>query len=159
MGQRNRGQSRFGLIIGILAVAAIGGGAWYCVAGASGPEKAVRTFITASANGDKEAAKAVLAKNSQALGGMPGLGRKADGKEQELPTVGDATINGDKATVPVTTKLPEAAAKAMGMTELTVNMATVKEDGAWKVDLLATAGEMAKGIGGMAGAMMKSGGK
>ncbi len=153
MGHREHGQSKVGLVIGVLVVAAIGGGAWYFMAGGS-PEKAVSQFIAAQAAGDAEAAKAVLAKNSQGM--AANLGKMAmAGKKDDMPTIGDATVEGDRAKVPVTHKVPEAMAKMTGMTEMTMTFVAVKEDGAWKVDLPASAEEMLKGLANSAGGAMK----
>ncbi|MBI5834128.1 MAG: DUF2950 family protein [Armatimonadetes bacterium] len=153
MGHRQRGQSKIGLVIGVLVVAAIGGAAWYFMGGGGGgPEKAVTGFMAAQTAGDATALKAVLSKNSQAMAAGMGAMPKAN-KDAPQPTIGKAVIEGDKAKVPVTHKMPEAMAKMSGMTEMTMNFVTVKEDGAWKVDLMATGEEMMKGLGGMAGAM------
>lgn len=153
MRKRQRGQSKVGWVVGVLLVAALGGGAWYALGG-GGPEKAVSTFLTASAAGDTAGAKAVLAKNSQSLGsGLSQLGKLGDNKGGGAPSVGKATVEGDRAKVPVAYRLPESMSKMGGATELKLTYVAVKEDGAWKVDLVATSGEMLKGLGGLAGAL------
>jgi len=96
------------VVIVLLVVVAIAAGAWWIFL-RSTPEKAVTAFMEASKKKDVEAVKGTVSKASltliNQLGSKFSLGQLSgsasdDSAKQEY-TVGTATIDGDKAKVPV----------------------------------------------------------
>ena len=148
------------VVVVVLVILGAGGvGAWYFLL-RSTPERTLEQFMQASTRGDQEAVKACLSSESLEMAdsfgdGMAGMGRGAPrtsaGDDAEKPevdyTIGSAEVEGDKATVPLTLKMPEGVAQRTGTTEFKINYALVKEEGKWKVDLKATMAEMFRGFG------------
>ena len=136
------------VIVAILAIA--GAGVWWFVL-RSTPEKTLRTMFAAQKRGDGEAFAACMTERSQAYASAVGNALANSPQEFEY-TLGDAEIDGDKATVPVTMPIPERVSQYSGQTEVTLKYALQKEGGAWKVDMQDTIAAMMGGLmGGMGG--------
>jgi len=151
------------VVVVLVIVGAGGAGGWYFLL-RSTPERTLEQFLRAGMEGDRETVKACLSRESLEMAdrfgdGMPGMGRAAPrtsaGDDAEKPevdyTIGSAEVEGDKATVPLTLKVPEAVAQRAGTTEFKMNYALVKEGGKWKIDFGATMREMMRGFGGQLG--------
>ena len=79
----------------------------------------------------------LLSSDSQKVPAVMGQALRQAGENQTEPdySVGSAEINGNRAIVPVTTKMPEQA-QQMGLAGdgMTLRFGLVKEKGAWKID-------------------------
>ncbi len=123
------------IVVVIVAIVAIAGaGVWYFVL-RSTPEKTLQTMFRAQMNGDVETVKACMTERSQIWArNMTGMMGAVPEQDFEY-TLGEAEIDGRRATVVVTFPLPEEISRYTGQTEMKVSYALQKENGAWKVDL------------------------
>jgi len=135
------------VVILVVAVAAVGG--WYFFLRAT-PEKTVRAFLQASDRRDINAMKSYLSAQSvrllNQLGGKMSPDKIFPPRTGKTPDyiVGKATIQGDKATVPVTAPMPKEAARYLaGKSQMDLPFVVIREEGRWKIDLIETAAAMA----------------
>ena len=142
------------VILAIVGVVIIGMAvATYLFLLKTGPDQVVRQYVAAEATDDYATMRKLLAKSSVALlppeDKMPPKSATPKAKLPEMD-IGKATVNGAKATVPV--KIKSDAMGGYGGGDQSLTIVLVKEDGAWKVDLLATVQEEYKRrLGGMGG--------
>lgn len=142
-------------IAAIVIAAALASGCSWLKAGKLGPKEVAGKFWGAMKSGNIEKAKAYITKASFDSIKDSGSESKKGGEY----TLGDAKIEGDKASIPTTIK-----DKGFSFELETV---CVKEDGKWKVDadktmmsmLGGAMGEMMKGMGNAVGSAMEEGAK
>ena len=108
-----------------------------------GPDQVVRKYLAAQATGDYATLKALLTQASADQLFPPGQPLPEPDKSAPVPDmeIGKASINGNRASVPVKLKQGEAT---FGMPEQSIDMILAKEGGEWKVDLKATVEELTK---------------
>ena len=129
-------------LVVVLVVAAAAGG-WYFFL-RSTPEQTVKGFLEASQRDDAQAVTSYMSAESVKLmdqmGGSSSVGRMfAPAGSDQKYTIGQATITGDTATVPVKMPMPkEAMLGSTGGGEFEWPFTLVKEEGKWKVDLKET---------------------
>jgi hypothetical protein len=139
-------------VVTIIAILALAGGAvWYFML-RSTPEKAVATMLQAQIDGDTEALKSVLTEDSQQWASMSGAAMGAANQDAPEYEIGEAEIDGDDATVPVSYAIPEDMQQFTNTTEFEIDYVCQREDGAWKIDLADTMRSMMGG--GMGGCGM-----
>jgi hypothetical protein len=134
------------VLILVVVAAAVGG--WYFFLRAT-PEKAVRGFLEASDRRDINAMKSHLSAQSVRLinqfGGKMSPDKMFPRRTGKTPdyVVGKATIQGERATVPVTAAMPKEAAPYLGgKSQMEVPFVVIREEGKWKVDLIETSAAM-----------------
>lgn len=111
-----------------------------------GPERVAQDFWDASVDGDFETASEYVTESSRSL-----MDRAEDAPEVEDVELGDAAIEGDRATVPTTL----TAIINDRPFDLEFETVLEREGRAWKVDLRATSGQMISQVmGGAAGEFM-----
>ncbi len=112
------------LSVSILAVAGCGGGG-----SSDSPQKVVDDFLAAATSGDGDAAYGLITEESKA--GVAGKSEIVEGFSEGIESccVGEGSISGDKAMVPVVFKLD---GMVMGPT-FGFNVVSLKEGDAWKV--------------------------
>jgi hypothetical protein len=106
-------------------------------AGGDDPRAIADAFWTASKEGDVERAKTYVAEGSTAKIQNPDESGSSVGEF----TLGESAIDGDRATVETT--VTSAGTQEM---ELSFQTVLVRQEGAWKVDLDQTTGEMMKSL-------------
>ena len=141
-GQQPAPKKRTGLVIGIVAaLVLVGGGivaAVLLLGGGDGPSSddpaaTVEAFVDAARDGDCDAVEDLLTDDGKALFGGDACAEGVDASATGVDTddvdveVGDATEDGDTATVPVTYTAP-------GTEEIGIDYSLVKQDGDWLID-------------------------
>lgn len=137
---------RLGLIILLVAAGVIVAGlavASYLFLLKPGPDQIVRKYLAAQASGDYATLKTLLTKSSAEQLFPAGQPLPQPEKNPEIPDmeIGKPTINGNRASVPVTIK---QGATTFGLPDQSLDMIVVQEGGSWKVDLQATIEELTK---------------
>jgi len=135
-----------------------------CGSDFSSPTNTVETFLNAAKDKDEETYLSCLEKRDREW--IDEMSKKSGKKDEESdfltdedsPTdyeIGEEKIDGDKATVEVTTESKGKKEKA--------TISLVKEDGDWKIDMipeeLKSFGDMMEGMGKELEGMMKGDGK
>ena len=138
----SRRQEATGLVIGIVAaLVVVGGGivaAVLLLGGGDGPSSddpaaTVEAFVDAARDGDCDAVDDLLTDDGKALFGGDACAEGVDASATGVDTddvdveVGDATEDGDTATVPVTYTAP-------GTEEIGIDYSLVRQDGDWLID-------------------------
>ncbi len=100
---------------------------------ADGPGAVAQAFWAASKEGDIDRAKTYVAEGSKATMSNP-----EKGKSVREFSLGEVTVEGDRATVETT-----VAAEEM---ELAFETVLIRQEGDWKIDLDATTDEMMKSL-------------
>lgn len=129
------------LVLGAVLVGAVasGGAMLWRQARPPGPEAVVAAFLQATYAQDTCRLRELVDSPTAARMQDDPDYRGGTGSFSNEWTLGAATIDGDRATVPVTIKLPPRVAEMMkGQSQIGVTMVTVREQGQWKVDLPAT---------------------
>lgn len=122
------------VIIIIAIVAIVGGAAWWFVL-RSTPEKTVARMLQAQRAGDQEAVKRCLTERSQRYAAGATRLMAGPGADRSEYRIGESTIEGDTAKVPVIFPVPQRLAQRTGRSEITVTYVLHNEAGGWKVDL------------------------
>ena len=130
------------IIILIIIAGAAFAGWWFLMRGGGGPEATIDRFVAAVKAGNFEGMKSTLSKSSTSMFAMiPGgekaamEGMKRDSSVANIKVI-KTTYEGENAIVEVEEvgKKPSGMAGMGGPTELVL----IKEDGQWKIDLMAT---------------------
>ena len=146
MRRRRRSGKALGTVFVVLLLIAAGMAAgWYFLL-RSTPERTVTELMEAVRRGDDEALAELFTTQSQPLidtmgaaGGGPQIWQlMLFGDEQSDYTVGSATMDGDQAKVPLTMQSPDAVREITGADQYTMTYVLIKEDGRWRVDIMAT---------------------
>ena len=133
------------LAVVVVVVVALGASAYLFLL-RPGPEQVVRRYFLAVDSGDVDALRATLTAESAARIPPGAKLRKPTATEQPSPDIGKARVQGDQAVVPVKTKGPVLPGMPMGAGEASEDFVTRKENGQWKVDLLATLQGLLQGL-------------
>lgn len=141
------------VVVIVLVLAAAGAAGWWFFL-RSTPERTVRQLIAAQQEDNSEAFEALLTEETRGHAGvLRGITSSMTGDDREPEyTVGETSIEGDSATVPVTFPAPEQLAR-VGLTEMTVTYALSKEEGAWRVNVDETFKATIRGLSGLGGAV------
>ena len=145
---RHGGAESVVLIVIVLALAAAS--AWYFLL-RSTPERSVTMMLEAARAGEEETMAEYLTARSPRGGTLPFiLGRRLAGGPEGEPgyTVGEASIDNDRATVPVTFPLTGMTARLLGRDSVTVPYVLHREQGTWLVDTGDTTAEIRREIAG-----------
>lgn len=150
---RRRGGGKAAALIA-LAVVLLGasGALIWLFAGREQPEDVVQRFVDAIVAKDLEAQKGCLTDASAQLVSSTGMSLEQlvtmfQVNPDEAWTVGDAKLEADRATVPVTMKLGGRFAQ-IGLSQIALPFVLVKAKGAWRIDLEASSAEWGRGLGG-----------
>ncbi|MEA3401873.1 MAG: hypothetical protein U9R79_11590 [Armatimonadota bacterium] len=155
---RRAGAAAATVIVIVLILAAAGAAAWYFLL-RSTPDKTVARLLQAQRDGDEETFESLLTEDSRGRANLLRTVTSHLVKAGDEPqyTIGEAEVEGESATVPVTFPLPEQMADVIGVTEIGASYVLEREEGLWRVAAGRTLTQMGRDLMNVAREVMRGG--